>query len=165
MKETLNNQISNSIATKVIFKFLYLILTLKNFIFNGINYLQIKCCAMGTICVPVYVNMFMGNLKIFISTFTLEKKINILMKIHRQYFFSWKGTESELTEFIDNLNKKHPTIKFEFTYFKTSIAFLDTKIYNNNSEVLCTTIFRKPNDRRNFLHYDSAIPKYLKESI
>ena len=42
MEEMLNNHTSKLIATQVIVKFLYLILTLKNFILNGINYLQIK---------------------------------------------------------------------------------------------------------------------------
>ena len=51
-------------------------------------------------------------------------------------FFLWNGTESELIKFIDNLNQKHPTIKFEFTYFRTSITFLDTKLYNNENGTL-----------------------------
>ena len=42
---------------------------------------------------------------------------------------------------------------------------MDTKIYKNQNGILCTTIYRKPNDRHNFLHYDSAHPKSLKDSI
>ena len=41
VKETFNNQTIKPIATRKIIKFLYLILNLKNVIFNGINYLQI----------------------------------------------------------------------------------------------------------------------------
>ena len=37
-----------SISIKVILTFLKLILALNNFVFNGINYLQEKGCAMGT---------------------------------------------------------------------------------------------------------------------
>ena len=47
VKETFYNKNNRSIATRVIIKFLYLVLTLNNFIFNDINYLQIKDCAMG----------------------------------------------------------------------------------------------------------------------
>ena len=36
------------ISIKVVLTFLKLILTLNNFVFNGINYLQKKGCAMGT---------------------------------------------------------------------------------------------------------------------
>ena len=59
--ETLNNQAKKPIAARVIIKILYLILTLNNFLFNGINYLQMKGCAMGTICAPAYANIFMGK--------------------------------------------------------------------------------------------------------
>ena len=46
----------------------------------------------------------------------------------------WNG--SELIEFIDNYNQKHPTIKFEFPYFRTSITFLDAKVHNNENGTL-----------------------------
>ena len=43
----------------VIVKFLWLILTLNNFIFNGLNFLQTNGCSMGTKCAPNYANIFM----------------------------------------------------------------------------------------------------------
>ena len=49
-----------NLPTRVIINFLKLILTLKNFIFNCTNSLQIKQCGMGTKCVPSYANIFMG---------------------------------------------------------------------------------------------------------
>ena len=66
VKEMLNKQTNNSIATQIIIKFLCLLLTLNNFIFNGINYFQTKGCTMGTICAPAYfnnmcINIFMGK--------------------------------------------------------------------------------------------------------
>ena len=48
------NVASSRLPTRVITTFLFLILTLNNFIFNGINYLQILGCAMGTKCAPTY---------------------------------------------------------------------------------------------------------------
>ena len=50
VKETRNAQADRTIATKVLIKFLFLILALNNFIFNNINYIRIKCWMMGTIC-------------------------------------------------------------------------------------------------------------------
>ena len=44
-KEKLNAQTDKPIAAKVIIKFLFLILTLNNFIFNSISYLQINGCS------------------------------------------------------------------------------------------------------------------------
>ena len=42
-------------------EFLRLILTANNFKFNDEHFLQIKGCAMGTICAPSYANIFMGK--------------------------------------------------------------------------------------------------------
>ena len=57
------------IPTKIITTFLALILTLNNFIFNSKFYLQIKGCAMGTICTPSCAIIFMSEFKnIYIST-------------------------------------------------------------------------------------------------
>ena len=60
---------------------------------------------------------------------------------------------------------KQSTIKLEFIYSRTSITFFDTRIYKSENGTLCRTIYRKPSDRRNFLHYKSAHPKALKDSI
>ena len=51
-KESFDKHTSKNVATKVITTFLALILTLNNFMFNYKYYLQIKGCAMGTICAP-----------------------------------------------------------------------------------------------------------------
>ena len=48
-----------SISIKVILTFLKLILTLNNFVFSCINYLQKKGCAMHTKYAPSYTNIFM----------------------------------------------------------------------------------------------------------
>ena len=69
------------------------------------------------------------------------------------------------------LNKKHPTIKLEIT-FSTSITFLDTKIYKNENETLCTSIYKKSSDRLPYIQAlrikqicskSSEITKHLKD--
>ena len=54
--------ITKTVATKVIITFFTLILTLSNFAFNSIYYLQIMGSAMGTICAPAYTNNFHGTI-------------------------------------------------------------------------------------------------------
>ena len=54
------NASTTRLPTRIITTFLFLILTLNNFIFNGINYLQRTGCVMGTKCAPSYANIFMG---------------------------------------------------------------------------------------------------------
>ena len=45
----------------VVLKLLSKVLTLNNFVFNDEHFLQVKGCAMGTICAPSYANIFMGR--------------------------------------------------------------------------------------------------------
>lgn len=54
VKRAYDNYAKETTTTKVIATFLTLKLTLNNFVFDCIHYLQIKGCAMGTICVPAY---------------------------------------------------------------------------------------------------------------
>ena len=51
------------ISIKIILTFLKLILTLNNFLFYRINYLQKKGCAVGTKCRPGYANILWVGLK------------------------------------------------------------------------------------------------------
>ena len=55
--------IHKTIPTKIITTFLALVLTLNNFALNSKFYLQIKGCAISTICAPAYENVFMAEIK------------------------------------------------------------------------------------------------------
>ena len=68
------------IATKVIIKLLFLILTLNNFVFNGIHYQQKFVCAVGTICAPNCANIFMRK---FEKTY-IYPNINLFLN-----FYCW----------------------------------------------------------------------------
>ena len=59
--KTLEKEDTKTISTRVIVKFLSLILNLNNFTFNDENYLQIKGCAMGGKCSSTYGNIYMGT--------------------------------------------------------------------------------------------------------
>ena len=52
VKSALKSVSQNLVATKVIITFFFLMLTLNNFVFNGIHYLQKIGCAIVTVCVP-----------------------------------------------------------------------------------------------------------------
>ena len=60
VKRIYNHYSKKTIPTKIITIFLALILTFNKFIFNSNFYLQIKGCAMGTICAPSYTNILMS---------------------------------------------------------------------------------------------------------
>ena len=166
VKSSLNSVSQKPIATKVIIKFLFLILTLNNFVFNGIYYLQKIGFAMRTICAPNYANIFMRKFeKTYIYPY-INQFSNFYCRFIDDIFFIWNGTVIQLQEFIKKLNNRHPIIKFDFKFSKTSIEFLDTTVYKNKEQnKLLTTVYCKPTDRRNFLHYTSAHPRSLIKSI
>ena len=153
VKSALNSVSQKPIATKVIIKFLFLILTLNNFVFNRIHYLQKIGCATGTICAPNYANIFMEKFeKSYIYPY-ISQFSNFYCRFIDDIFFIWNGTVIQLQEFIKKLNNRHPTIKFDFKFSKTSIEFLDTTAYKNKEQnKLLTTVYCKSTDRRNFLH-------------
>ena len=165
----LNNQTSNLIVTWVIIKFLYLILTPNNFIFNSINYLQINVRAMGTVCIlhmPNFSWVFWKNVIYIIYThiYTLVLEIFQLSTVNLWtivFVMDWNGIWTNL---IYSFNKKHPTIKFESTTFWNQHHFF---VYENRKSK-CNTMqqyLQKLNDCCNYLHYKWAHPKSLKHSI
>ena len=162
-KEVLNSVPKKPIATKVI---KFVLLALNNFIFNGIHYLQKLGCATETICAPNYANIFMGKFEISFMYPCLQTFSNSYCRFIDDIFLALNGSKTQLLNFITRLNSRHPTIKFDCKYSKSSIEFSDTKIYKNKEKnKLLTTIYRKPTYRRNFLDHVSAQSKSLINSI
>ena len=159
VKETPNIQVKKPIATRVIIKFLYFVSIQNNFVFNGINYLQKNSCAMGKICAPAYANISMRKFeKLHIYRYP-NNFLTFYCRFIDDIFFLWNGTESELIQFIDNLNQKHPTIKFEFTYSRTNITFLDTNVYKMKMEHCARQALRI----KRMISKTSEIIKHLKD--
>ena len=67
-------------------------------------------------------------------------------------FMAWTKSENKLKSFINEINKKHDSIKFGFIFSKENIKFFDTLIY-------------KDYINQNYLHVKSAHPFSLKKSI
>ena len=83
---------------------------------------------MGTKYAPPYASLYMGW---FENTHILPKiREQIIMYIRYivDIFFVWKGSEKELSKFLDEVNKIHPTIKFDYQYSRESVNFLDTTV-------------------------------------
>ena len=78
--------------------------------------------------------------------------------------FICPGPKEQLTNCLNNLNKKHNSIKFKYKMSQTSIKFLDTKVSFQNNKFV-TKIYRESTDGQNFLCVDSEYPKPLKDSI
>ena len=91
VKRSLERHLKRTVDTKVITTFLELILTLTNFIFNGKNYVQVKGCAMGSICAPSYPNKFMAEFeKRYIYPY-ITNKVKVFLRYIDDIFIIWTG--------------------------------------------------------------------------
>ena len=118
---------------------------------------------MGTICGPAYANMAYFEEK-FIYPLR-DAKTLLYLRFIDEIFMIWTKSEKDLIEFLNELNTKHTSIKFEFKYSRQQIEFLDTLLYIDNNNKLQTTLYKKPTDRQNYLHSKSEHPYSLKKSI
>ena len=164
VKESLDKKPAKA-STVVILMFLKLILTLNNFIFNGINYLQTKGCAMGTKCAPCYANLFMGWFEEKFIFPNISDHCQLYLRYIDDIFIIWNGTTDEFKTFAEKLNSIHATIKFDYEISTSEVNFLDTTVFIDSSGKLATKLYRKPTDRQNYLHFKSEHPTNTKTSI
>ena len=163
MKRAYGKYQQKTVATKVLTTFLALILTLNNFIFKSKLHLQIKGCAMGTICAPAYANILMAYFEGKFIYPLIDAKTLLYLPFIDDIFMIWAKSGKDLIEFLNELNTKHTSIKYAFKYSRQQIEFLNTLIYIDNNNKLQSTLYKKPTDRQNYLH--SKHPYSLKKSI
>ena len=136
LEESLDACQFKTTTTKIITTLMWLVLTPNNFIFNGLNYLQIKGCSMGSNCSPSYATIFMGK---FEEQF-IYPAIRGLHRLYLRYiddiFIIWTGTKERFKEFIKELNLRHPSIKFDYTISNKEVSFLDTIVYIDKNNKL-----------------------------
>ena len=105
VKKKYDHYPNKTIPTKIITTFLALILTLNNFIFNSKFYLQIKGCAMGTICALSYANIFMSEFEEKHIYPLIKNKFVIYLRYIDYIFVGWIKSESELRHFMNEINQ------------------------------------------------------------
>ena len=59
----------------------------------------------------------------------------------------WTKSEKQLKGFMNELNQKHLSIKFDYRFDRKKIEFLDTLVYIDQQNKLQSTLFRKSSDR------------------
>ena len=120
---------------------------------------------MGTKCAVIYANLFMSHFEETYIYDLIRNKCNFYKRFIDDIFIIWNGTHDELKAFVEQLNKLHPTIKFDAKYLTDSIEFLDTRIYKSTDGKLQTTLYTKPTDRQSYLHSKSYHLSSCKRSI
>ena len=139
-KKRYDNYIHKTLPTKIIATFLALILTLINFVFNSNFYLQIKGCAMGTICAPAYANIFMAEIEQKYIYPLIKDKSIIFLRYKCDTFMVWTKSEKQVKDFMSELNQKHLSIKFDYKFDCKKTEFLDTLVYIDKQNKLQTTV-------------------------
>ena len=150
---------NSSIAT-----LLEYVLYMNNFDFNDLHYLQIGGTAMGTKVAPSFANIFMADFEDkWVYNYPLQP--TIWLRYIDDIFMIWDHGEDTLQAFLHHLNTCHKTIKFTSETSTTEVNFLDTTVKVDQNRTVYTDLYCKPTDSHNYLLYDSAHPKHLKDSL
>ncbi|XP_063614257.1 uncharacterized protein LOC134787425 [Penaeus indicus] len=73
--------------------------------------------------------------------------------------------KAELLEYHQELNKIHPDLKFTVEYSKMELPFLDTMVYMDAEGKVQTSVYHKPSNTHQYLHFQSCHPPSLKRSL
>ena len=112
-----------------------------------------------------HLRYFYGKLQIKIHIPIFFKKVITFLRFIDDLFMIWTATEEELLKFINKINQKYKTIKFDFKYSKAKIEFLDVLVYKDINNKLRITLYIKPTDHQSHLHADLEPHRSLKESM
>ena len=85
----------------------------------------------------------------------IHGKALLFLRCIDNIFMIFNGITEELILLIDELNKKHETIKFSYKISTEKIEFLDTMVYRyqqNKTTWTNTPIFYKPTDQQTYMH-------------
>jgi hypothetical protein len=133
------------------------------FQFNGELFRQTHGTAMGAAVAVKYANIFTDRVwtELTADEPFLPFYSNRLLD---DLFLLWSHGEEKLQRFYSNINRKHPTIKFDMKFSRSEINFLDTLVRIEGKRLL-TKPFVKPTDRQAYLDFHSAHPIHTKRSI
>ena len=127
-------------------------------------YLQIKGCAVVTICAPAYANVFMAYFQEKFIYLLIDAKTLLYLRFIDDIFMIWTKSEKDLIEFLIELDAKHATIKFEFKYSRQQIEFLDALVYRDNNKPQ-TTLYLRLLIARTICNQSQSILTHLKRAL
>ena len=98
------------------------------------------------------------------SSSEIELKPYLCWRYIDGIFLLWEYEEEKLKEFIEQLNEKNATIKFNAEWSQTLTNFLDITVSNKDGKVT-TDSYVKPRDSHQYLHSSSCYPCHCKKQI
>ena len=163
LQEFLETRVEKKVTTDTLVELAEIVLKNNIFQFDDKTLRQLRGTAIGTKFAPPYAILFLASLEEKILE-SLDLKPKIWWRYIDDIFFIWEHGEESLREFLKELNKFHPTIKFTAEWSKERVNFLDVNVFLKNGE-LKTDLFVKPTDTHQFLDPTSCHPYHCKKGI
>ena len=112
---------------------------------------------------PTLADLFMGDFgRRFV--YTQASQPLLWAQFIDDIFVIWTHGREKLHKFISDINDCLSEIKFTYEISGKEISFLDTVVQLKENK-LQTTLYTKPTDSNNYLHYRSAHPPHCKKGI
>ena len=123
---------------------------------------------MGIRMAVAFINIFMAHIEEEIIRQSKTKPREWKRYID-DIFSLWDSTRQEISLFIEQANKFHPTIKFPAEISEIETTFLDTILYNGNrfrnDSILDIRTYYKPTETFQNTHFTSCHPPGVKRGF
>ena len=163
VEKVLEGRSDKTISTALLMDLMECVLKNNVFEHDGRIFKQNQGTAIGTKMAPSYAILFMSEFEQkFLENYPL--KPYVWWRYIDDIFIIWEHGEEKLKEFLEHLNKQHPTIKFTFDYSSIEINFLDVNV-KKCGECLVTDLYIKPTDTHQYLQASSCHVYHCKRAI
>ena len=123
---------------------------------------------MGSRMSPSFSSLYVGWFEeTVIFNDTINPHISFISNWRRyldDIFFTWSGSETQLTAFHEFMNQMTEHLNFTMSVDSQKMSFLDILIKRDGNTVK-TDLFRRSTDRNSLLHGDSFHPRFLKKNL
>ena len=163
LRKSLESREDKTISTDSLMNLADCVLKTNIFEHNLSFFKQLRGTTIGTKMAPPYAIIFMGDLEERILLNCSFKPL-VWWRYIDNIFLLWQHGEEKLKEFLDILNRYHPSIKFSSKYSRKRINFLDDEIIKEGNRLI-TDVFVKSTDTNQYLHATSCHVYHSKKSI
>ena len=123
---------------------------------------------MGTKMAVAFANIFMAKVETDILSQSPKKPL-VWKRFIDDIFSLWNVSRDEISKFIEQANKHHPTIKFTAEISETETTLLDTNVHKGEgfkkAAVLDARTHFRPTETFQYTHFSSCHPPGAKRGF